>query len=44
MTTSVFETPIWNPTILTVLGFEFVAIAAILALTFYLQSRKKDFV
>lgn len=37
-------TPIWNPTALTVLGSEFAAIAVILALTFYLQSRKKDFV
>jgi hypothetical protein len=37
-------TPIWNPTILTVLGSEFAAIAVILAITFYLQARKKDFV
>jgi hypothetical protein len=37
-------TPIWNPTVLAVLGSEFAAIAVILALTFYLQSRKKDFV
>jgi len=37
-------TPIWNPTVLTVLGSEFTAIAVILAITFYLQSRKKDFV
>jgi hypothetical protein len=37
-------TPIWNPTTLTVLGSEFAAIAVILAITFYLQSRKKDFV
>lgn len=37
-------TPIWNPTVLTVLGSEFAAIATILAITFYLQSRKKDFV
>ena len=37
-------TPIWNPTALTVLGSEFAAIAVILAITFYLQSRKKDFV
>ena len=37
-------TPIWNPTVLTVLGSEFAAIAVILAITFYLQSRKKDFV
>jgi hypothetical protein len=37
-------TPIWNPTALTVLGSEFSAIAVILAITFYLHSRKKDFV
>src|SRR5215467_3278989 len=37
-------TPIWSPTVLTVLGSEFTAIAVILAITFYLQSRKKDFV
>jgi hypothetical protein len=37
-------TPIWSPTVLTVLGSEFATIAAILAITFYLQSRKKDFV
>ena len=36
--------PIWSPTALTVLGSEFSAIAVILAATFYLQSRKKDFV
>jgi hypothetical protein len=36
--------PIWNLTALTVLGLEFAAIAVILAITFYLQSRKKDFV
>ncbi len=37
-------TPIWNPTVLTVLGSELSAIAATLAITFYLQSRKKDFI
>lgn len=37
-------TPIWSPTVLTVLGSEFAAIAVILAITFYLQSRKQDFV
>jgi hypothetical protein len=37
-------TPIWNPTVLTVLGSEFSAIAVTLAITFYLQARKKDFV
>ena len=34
----------WNPTVLTILGWEFTAMAVILALTFYLQSRKRDFV
>jgi hypothetical protein len=37
-------TPIWSPTVLTVLGSELAAIPLILAVTFYLQSRKKDFV
>ena len=37
-------TPVWSPTVLTVLGSEFAAIATILAITFYLQSRKRDFV
>ena len=37
-------TPVWSPIVLKVLGAEFAAIVAILALTFYLQSRKKDFV
>jgi ABC-2 type transport system permease protein len=37
-------TPVWSPTALTVLGSEFAAIAVILAITLYLQSRKKDFV
>jgi ABC-2 type transport system permease protein len=37
-------TPIWNPTELTVLGSELSAIALVLAITFFLQSRKKDFV
>jgi hypothetical protein len=37
-------TPIWNPTVLTFLGGEFAAIAVILSLTFYLQSRKRDFI
>jgi ABC-2 type transport system permease protein len=34
----------WSTEILTVLGIEFAVIAAILAITFYLQSRKRDFV
>jgi len=35
---------VWNTEILTVLGFEFAVIVLILGLTFYLQSRKRDFV
>lgn len=37
-------TPVWSPIVLKALAGEFAAIVAILALTFYLQSRKKDFV
>ena len=36
--------PIWNERILVILVAEIVVIAATLALTFYLQSRKTDFV
>lgn len=36
--------PVWSPEALTILGSEFAAIAVILGLTFYLQSRKRDFV
>jgi ABC-2 type transport system permease protein len=35
---------VWSPTVLTVLGCELAAITVILALTLYLQSRKRDFV
>jgi ABC-2 type transport system permease protein len=35
---------IWSPTVLTILGGEFALAALILGLTFYLQSRKRDFV
>ncbi|HEY4363808.1 MAG TPA: ABC-2 transporter permease [Bryobacteraceae bacterium] len=35
---------VWNPTVLTFLGSEFAVIVLILALTYYLQSRKRDFV
>ncbi|HZI50834.1 MAG TPA: ABC-2 transporter permease [Terriglobia bacterium] len=38
------STPVWSPTILTLLGSEFAVIAAALAITYYLQSRKRDFV
>jgi ABC-2 type transport system permease protein len=36
--------PVWDSTVLAVLGGEFGLILLILALTFYLQSRKRDFV
>jgi hypothetical protein len=35
---------VWNKEILTVLGIEFAVIVLILGLTFFLQSRKRDFV
>lgn len=36
--------PVWSPTVVTILLSEVAAIAVILALTFYVQSRKRDFV
>jgi hypothetical protein len=36
--------PVWNSTVLTILGVELGLIVLILALTYYLQSRKRDFV
>jgi ABC-2 type transport system permease protein len=36
--------PVWDSTILSLLGGELVFIAALLGLTFFLQSRKKDFI
>ncbi len=36
--------PVWSPQVLTILGSELAVIALILALTFYLQSRKRDFI
>jgi ABC-2 type transport system permease protein len=36
--------PVWNSAVLNILGSEFGLIALILGLTFYLQSRKRDFV
>jgi ABC-2 type transport system permease protein len=36
--------PVWNSTAVTILSSEFGFIALILGLTFYLQSRKRDFV
>jgi ABC-2 type transport system permease protein len=35
---------VWNPTVLTILSGEFAFVALVLAITFYLQSRKRDFV
>jgi ABC-2 type transport system permease protein len=35
---------VWSPTILTILGIEAAVIAVSLGLTFFVQSRKKDFV
>jgi hypothetical protein len=35
---------IWSPTVLATLGWEAVALVVVLAITFYLQSRKRDFV
>jgi len=35
---------VWNSTVLTILASEFGAIVLILAVTYYLQSRKRDFV
>ena len=37
-------TPVWNQTVLSVLGGELGLIVAVLALTLYAQSRKRDFV
>jgi len=34
----------WNSTVLAILGGEFGLIALVLGLTFFLQSRKRDFV
>ncbi|MGA7237498.1 MAG: ABC-2 transporter permease [Bryobacteraceae bacterium] len=36
--------PVWNPTVLKFLGVELGLIVLILGLTFYIQSRKRDFV
>lgn len=44
--TSGLKSPVavWNPTELAILGGEFGLIALVLALTFFLQSRKRDFI
>ena len=36
--------PVWDSTILSLLGGELAFIAAVLGLTLFLQSRKKDFI
>ena len=36
--------PVWNSPVLIILGGEIAAIVLILGLTFYIQSRKRDFV
>jgi ABC-type Na+ efflux pump permease subunit len=36
--------PVWSPTVLTILTGEAAAVALILGVTFYLQSRKREFV
>jgi ABC-type Na+ efflux pump permease subunit len=36
--------PIWNSTVLSILGVEVAAIVLILGITFYLQSKKREFV
>lgn len=36
--------PVWNSTVLTALGMEVGSIVVLLVLTYYLQSRKRDFV
>ena len=36
--------PVWNPTVLKFLGTEFFLIVLILGLTYFIQSRKRDFV
>jgi hypothetical protein len=36
--------PVWSPAVLTILAEEAAAVALILGLTFYLQSRKREFV
>ena len=38
------RTPVWNAAKLNVLGIEFGLVVLILTLTFYLQSRKRDFI
>jgi hypothetical protein len=36
--------PVWSPAVLTILAGEAAAVALILGVTFYLQSRKREFV
>jgi hypothetical protein len=37
-------TPVWNSTALTILASEFAMVPLLLGLTYFLQSRKRDFV
>ena len=36
--------PVWNSTVLTILGAELILVTLLLGLTYYLQSRKRDFI
>jgi ABC-2 type transport system permease protein len=38
------KTAVWSPAVLTFLGAELAAVVVILGVTFYLQSRKRDFI
>jgi ABC-2 type transport system permease protein len=44
MVTAKAPEPVWNSTVLTALGIELGSIVVLLGLTYYLQSRKRDFI
>lgn len=44
MTDAQKPVPVWSRTVQTILGSEFAAIVLILGVTYYLQSRKRDFI
>jgi hypothetical protein len=44
MTDAKGPVPVWSPTVRAILGVEFALIALSLGLSFYLQSRKRDFI
>lgn len=44
MVNSKASAPVWNSTVLTVLGSELALVLLILGLTYFLQSRKRDFI